>query len=72
LDNSYSGGSTEKLIPQSIDGKTTVILREALPRSFDDFRGSLFLFGLGGMDIKGFLDKTIDIDYHYQYNKASE
>ncbi|BFT69301.1 hypothetical protein PAENIP36_07430 [Paenibacillus sp. P36] len=25
-----------------------------------------------GMDIKGFLDKTIDIDYQYQYNKASE
>ncbi|WP_161404934.1 helix-turn-helix domain-containing protein [Paenibacillus silvestris] len=24
------------------------------------------------MDIKGFLDKTIDIDYHYQYNKVSE
>lgn len=36
------------------------------------FGAAFFYFDWRGMDIKGFLDKIIDIDYHYQYNKASE
>jgi hypothetical protein len=36
------------------------------------FGAAFFFLDWGGMDIKGFSDKTIDIDYHYQYNKVSE